>query len=192
MKKFILYVILSFISANAYPEDIDNTALHHYVNDLVNDGLNILNDKNLSQELKIIKTKELIINNLDLTWMAKFTLGNYRKTLAPEQIKQFIEIYSRYVSKAYADLVKNYKGQQAEVKQIRAIDKGQFMVTMSINNIKVEYLVHQVNYNNASNLKVSDVITEGVSLITSQQAEFMNILSSSGFDNLIKELAKKS
>lgn len=193
MKKIIVYLILSFLSLSAYCATTDNKVIDNYVNQLIKDGLDVFKDESLNQDAKIAKSKKLILANLDLNWMAKFTLGVYRRTLTPEQIKQFTEVYSNYVSKSYADLVKNYQGQEPKVQQVRVLDEGEFMVEMLIGNAKVNYLVRQVkNASDKTNLKVSDVITEGVSLINSQQSEFMNILSNSGFEKLIDELMKKS
>ncbi|MCC8416747.1 MAG: ABC transporter substrate-binding protein [Rickettsia endosymbiont of Gnoriste bilineata] len=193
MKKFIVCLILNFLSLSAYSTANDNNAVvDNYVNQLIKDGLEVFNDQNLTQDGKITKSKMLILANLDLDWMAKFTLGVYRITLTPEQIKQFTEVYGNYVSTVYADLVKNYHGQQPKVEQVRILDKGEFMVEMLIGTAKVNYLVRQKDASDNSSFKVSDVITEGVSMISSQQSEFMNILSNSGFDTLIDELVKKS
>ncbi|UCM85608.1 MAG: ABC transporter substrate-binding protein [Rickettsia endosymbiont of Culicoides impunctatus] len=193
MKKFIVCLILNFLSLSAYSAVNDNNAgVDNYVNQLIKDGLEVFNDQNLTQDGKIAKSKMLILANLDLDWMAKFTLGVYRRTLTPEQIKQFTEVYGNYVSTVYADLVKNYHGQQPKVEQVRILDKGEFMVEMLIGTAKVNYLVRQKDVSDNSSFKVSDVITEGVSMISSQQSEFMNILSNSGFDTLIDELVKKS
>ncbi|WP_417905334.1 MlaC/ttg2D family ABC transporter substrate-binding protein [Candidatus Tisiphia endosymbiont of Micropterix aruncella] len=193
MKKIIVYLILSFLSLSAYCATTDNKVIDNYVNQLIKDGLDVFKDESLNQDAKIAKSKKLILANLDLNWMAKFTLGVYRRTLTPEQIKQFTEVYSNYVSKSYADLVKNYQGQEPKVQQVCVLDEGEFMVEMLIGTAKVNYLVRQVkNASDKTNLKVSDVITEGVSLINSQQSEFMNILSNSGFEKLIDELMKKS
>ncbi|HJD56617.1 phospholipid-binding protein MlaC [Candidatus Tisiphia endosymbiont of Ptychoptera albimana] len=193
MKKFIVCLILNFLSLSAYSTANDNNAgVDSYVNQLIKNGLEVFNDQNLTQDGKIVKSKMLILANLDLDWMAKFTLGVYRRTLTPEQIKQFTEVYGNYVSTVYADLVKNYHGQQPKVEQVRILDKGEFMVEMLIGTAKVNYLVRQKDVSDNSSFKVSDVITEGVSMISSQQSEFMNILSNSGFDTLIDELVKKS
>jgi phospholipid transport system substrate-binding protein len=148
VKRIIICLILSFLSCSVYSSDSDDTVLNNYVHKLVNDGLGILDNKNLDQDTKITKVKALILANLDLKWMAKFALGNYRNTLTNKQIEQFTEVYPRYVSKAYADLVKNYKGQTTKIGQIRVLDKGEFMVEMLIGTAKVNYLVRQVKDQN--------------------------------------------
>ena len=60
-------------------------------------------------------------------------------------------------------------------------------------SIKVDYLVRDVGagMGKKANLKISDVITEGVSMINSQQAEFNSMISSGGVDALMTQLKTK-
>lgn len=194
MKKIISLLIFCCLSIPAYSNTIDTAEVNKYVNKLVQEGLDILRDGKLSQDQKMQETKQMVLANLDVNWMAKFTLGNYRRTLTPEEINQFTKIYANYVSKAYADLVKSYNGQKAKVIHITTRSDSEFMVDMSIidtngqDGIKVSYLIRRANN---EVLKVADIITEGVSLIRSQQSEFTNIISGRGFDALLAELTKK-
>ena len=198
MKKIISLLIFCFFSLSAYSKSIDVTSVNQYANKMVQDGLDILRNDALSQDQKVQKTKDMIVTNLDINWMSKYTLGNYRRTLTPEQIAQFTKIYKEYVSKAYADLVKNYHGQKAKVVQVTNRSDSEFMVDLSIisndgqGNTKVSYLIRLTkDEHNNEVLKISDIITEGVSLIRSQQSEFTNIISSRGFDALLAELRSK-
>ncbi|XVN42329.1 MAG: ABC transporter substrate-binding protein [Candidatus Rickettsia vulgarisii] len=185
MKKIIFYlVVLSSLSFSSYAND----AVCSYANKLVENELSILNNEEIQQSEKIKQTKKLIEANLDLDWMARYTLGGFRNSLQSGQISDFTEVYKKYVSKAYSDLVKDYKGQKPEIIGIDSVGDKRYMVSMTIGTINVKYLVHQ----NSGGYKVADIITEGVSLISSQQAEFTNILSGQGYDALIKELEKKS
>lgn len=193
MKKIILYLIvlssLSFLSyANEAPNETMKEAVRAYADKLVKDELNILNKQQYDQVTKVKETKKLIVENLDLDWMAKYTLGGFRKTLLPEQINNFTRVYSKYVSKTYSDLVKDYHGQQPEIASIEFNSEGKYTVPMKIGTVNVKYIVHKT----PKGYKVADIITEGVSLISSQQAEFTNIISGQGYDALIAELEKKS
>jgi phospholipid transport system substrate-binding protein len=135
--------------------------------------------------------------NLDLEWMAKYSLGRHRKELNMPQIKDFTKIYSTYVIKTYSDLVRNYKGQKAVIKKVAQLDKSEFIVkTEVVQNgqppLKVDYLVRNISTNAKKPiLRISDIITEGVSMVNSQQAEFNSIFSNEGFDSLVNQLKKK-
>src|SRR6266478_1071785 len=100
MRKVIFYLILIFITLPAYAEDASVNAVDSYVHQVVKDGSAILNNPNLSQEAKTAQARTLILANLDFDWMAKFTLGSYRTSLTKGQIAQFVEVYTKYVTKA--------------------------------------------------------------------------------------------
>ena len=169
-----------------------------YVHNLVNDSSSLLNNQRLSESEKITKSRELIYKNLDLEWMAKYTLGRNKKNLSKEQIANFVKIYSDYIVKTYSDMIKNYKGQQGIVKNVQQLDDNEFVVKMEIAQtngqapIKVDYFIRDLIEGKGSNLKVSDIITEGVSMINSQRDEFGSIIVNKGFEELKSELKKKS
>lgn len=221
MNKITFYLILSFLSFSVFSAnavlahskeatqassspglaspDFSIDEVKNYVNTVVRDGSSVLNDNKLSQAEKINRTRVLISNNLDLDWMARYTLGGYRKTLTPEQINKFIDVYSKYVIKVYANLVKDYRGEDAKVGRVYATGKTMFKVEMTIINnkenqgISVSYSVHPVkDSRDKLSLKVTDIITEGVSFLQSQQQEFTSTIANQGIDALISELVSKS
>ncbi|ABV73040.1 aspartate aminotransferase [Rickettsia canadensis str. McKiel] len=192
-------LFLLVITFSAYSNEKVPAGLNDYITNLVNEASITLNNSSLSQEAKISKARELIYNNLDFNWMARYTLGrNGVKTLSNEQIREFIKIYSKYVTKAYTDLIKDYKGAKPKIVGVRALNSTDFMVAMNIisnkgqDPIKVEYLIREMKKDGKGFFKVSDIITEGVSLIGAQQDEFINTLKNEGFDQLIQNLQSRS
>ncbi|WP_041405216.1 MlaC/ttg2D family ABC transporter substrate-binding protein [Rickettsia canadensis] len=199
MHKMITGLFLLVITFSAYSNEKVPAGLNDYITNLVNEASITLNNSSLSQEAKISKARELIYNNLDFNWMARYTLGrNGVKTLSNEQIREFIKIYSKYVTKAYTDLIKDYKGAKPKIVGVRALNSTDFMVAMNIisnkgqDPIKVEYLIREMKKDGKGFFKVSDIITEGVSLIGAQQDEFINTLKNEGFDQLIQNLQSRS
>jgi phospholipid transport system substrate-binding protein len=195
--KVLFRIIISlflFIAPSSAADD--NDQLRAYVQNLINDGYKIFEDKSLSEEDRFRFSSDLIEKNLYLDWMARYTLGRNRKTLAPEKVDEFISVYSKFVVKAYADLTKHYNGEKAVIKKIKSIDNEMFIVSMEIvkkdnEPIKVDYLVRKFDGNEDKQFKVADVITEGVSILNSQQAEFNSVIQSQGIDALIDSLSKK-
>ena len=76
MKKIISLLIFCLFSISAYSKTVDVTAVNQYANKLVQDGLDILRNNALSQDQKVQQTKDMIVTNLDINWMSKYTLGN--------------------------------------------------------------------------------------------------------------------
>ena len=192
LSRTIILIFLFTISTAQASQDTNDLKI--YVEQLINRSYTIFNDSTLSDTEKNIKVRELIGSHLHLDWMANYALGRYRRNLPPETLKKFVKVYSRFVIKAYADLSSSYSGEKAILKNIRKIEDDMFIVNMEILRpsgqppIKVDYLVHKINSNKEDPYRISDIITEGISMLNSQQAEFHSVISSRGIDSLIDEL----
>lgn len=176
-------------SSNAVQNDITD-----YVNKILNQFVSIASNGTLTADQKVSRVKPLLIENLDIEWMAKFTLGRHRKALSPEQIAHFTSIYKSYLLASYAGAVKQYDGQKVQVTTIQNISTNESAVKTKIiregqDPLFIDYAVRTYP---GSVHKVFDVVTEGVSMITSQQAEFTNIIASNGIASLEKELSERT
>ncbi len=190
LKKILLtwFVLVASLNATA-----DNGQISKYVDELINKSFAILKDSSKSLDIKVKESEALISENMDLEWMAKFVLGKYRRGLQPNQLMQFTQLYSVYVVKSYSSGVKNFKNQQIKVKSQQPLNKEEYVVKtallrQNLDPLQIDYLVRVLP---SGHMKIFDVVTEGVSLINSHQAEFANILSAKSFDDLINELKVK-
>ncbi len=188
--------VLNLTALPSFAEELDS-AVPKYVDSLVTKVYSLLNDPKLSEDAKVSEASKLLVENLDLTWMAKYSLGRYKRTLAESQIQEFLPVYSHYVTKIYAEKVKDYKGEKSKVVKVYKLDTNQYIVKTEIMQgkgqpIRVDYMVRILPTGKNEALKVSDVITEGISMLNSQQSEFGSIISNTGFDALVKDLKAKS
>ena len=190
----LLYMFVCILPASAQNETEE---LKIYVDNLITEGYNIVNDTNLSDDEKIKRSSALIRANLHLGWMAKHSLGRHKKSLSAQKIQEFTEVYSKFVVQAYADLSKNYSGVKAVIRKVNKVDDDMFIISMEIlkkdsdSPVKVDYLVHKLENVKKNPYRVGDIITEGVSILNSQQSEFNSIISNQGIDALIENLKKK-
>lgn len=191
----LLFIVFSISSANGAQEQ--DSDIRNYVDGLVNRSYKIINDKSLSGDEKVTRSSSLVKDNLHLDWMAKYVLGRNKRSLSAEKIKEFTNVYSKFVVNAYAELVRDYSGEKTNIKNIKKVDEYMYVVEMEIvkpdspDPIKVEYLVHKVEGTKKGTYKIADIITEGVSILNSQQAEFNSIISAQGIDGLITDLKSK-
>lgn len=196
IRNIIIILYMTLIYFSAYSAD-NNIRIESYVNKLTTQASSMLNDPKLSEQDKISKSSQLIAGNLDFDWMARYTLGRHRRELSENQITDFIKVYSNYVTKIYSERVKNYKGESANIQKVQQLSEGEFIVKTQIAKtdeqqaINVDYLVRNVSKNKEPNFKIADVITEGVSMISSQQSEFNSIIINKSFETLIADLKKK-
>lgn len=196
INRILLYICILAYNPMAYADE-ETEKLKVYFNNLITDGYNIVNDANLSAADKVNRSSTLIRANLHLDWMAKYTLGRHKKSLSAKKIKEFTEVYSKFIVQAYADLSKNYSNVKAVVKKVNKVDDNVFLVSMEIfkkdsdSPVAVDYLVHKLANAKQNPYKVGDMITEGVSILNSQQTEFYNVISNNGIDALINNLKEK-
>lgn len=191
-----IFLSLIFFASPVYASS-DTEELKRYVEDLIDEGYKLVHDKTLTESQRHKKSSKLIRSHLHLDWMAKYTLGRNRRIISDDKIAEFTKIYSKFVVKVYADLSNNYNGEKAVLKNIKKVDDDMFIVNMEIvrpsgqQPVKIDYLVHKLENQPSNPYRISDIITEGISILNSQQSEFNSVISSRGIDVLIAELQKK-
>jgi len=190
MRKILSIFIIMFTGASAYADD---TKISKYISSLITETFSILKDTSKTTERKILESEALITKNMDLEWMAKFVLGRYRRSITPEQQAEFTKLYSIYVVKSYSSGVKSFQNQEIKIKSQQQINSsGDYLVKSLLvrpegDPLQIDYLVRETK----SGFKVFDVVTEGISLINSHQAEFTNTMSNESFDALIADIKNK-
>ncbi|MFK7967758.1 MAG: phospholipid-binding protein MlaC [Rickettsiaceae bacterium] len=191
----ILLSIFVYIAPVNAQDDVEK--LKVYVDNLITQGYDIVNDPTLTEDQKITRSSALISANLYLDWMAQYSLGRNKRSLSTQKMQEFTEVYSKFVVRAYAELSKNYSGVKAAIKKVTKVTDNAFIINMEILTtgsdipVKVDYLVHKLTKTKQTSYKVGDIITEGVSILNSQQSEFNSIISNQGIDALIDNLKEK-
>ncbi|NRB10005.1 MAG: ABC transporter substrate-binding protein [Rickettsiaceae bacterium] len=206
MARFILIVFTVFTvfipRINAIQNNPDQseevTQLRFYIQNLVDQGYDLLNNPSLPNKAKRKEIRKLISRNLYLDWMARYTLGRHRRVMSEADIEEFVNIYSQFVVKAYTDLFEYYNGHRALIKNIQQIDEDSFITQMEIvkadsqSPIEVSYLIHRITVaGQKDQYKIADIITEGISILNSQQSEFNSVILNQGLDVLIEDLQAK-
>ncbi len=132
-------------------------------------------------------------NYVDLPWISNFVLGRHARAATPAQKQLFIASYKDFMIKSYASRLKNYSGETYKITNQQAIstDKSQLRMEVQRKNaapILIDYKIHKVG----SDFKIYDMAVEGISLITTQRAEFDAVIERKGLDELIAALQKSN
>ncbi len=199
LAKLLSVLLIIFpVYTNVAIADESEEELKNFVLQLTDKTFKILNQNKSNPSGAKGPIRTLLNDNLNLAWMAKHSLGRFRKNVSKDQLATFTEAYSKYVVNSYLSLVSHYNDQEVKLRSVRALDDKKFIVSMNIiekennQNTKVDYLVHRFKGKNGTYYKVSDIITEGISTLNSQQSEFKAILNEKGIDGLISNLGQKS
>jgi len=198
MKKILVFFTLSFflfhgslLSYSSNPKD--------FVNELVNEAINKLSDKNINTDQKEAFVKKIALENVDINALALYTLGELRKSAEKSDIFAYQKSFEQYFLKSLTSRLRDYSSSKFN---ILGEDKKSDNYTI-INSkvvpedggpeIKIDWRVYTKN---PEKPLIRDLIVEGLSLARTQKEEFSSILSSNNNDikvliNKLEEFVKK-
>ena len=196
LSTIVLFLFFTLTLTNSLLADspaADSNEVKNYVQSLLNNTFNILNDTNMPIENKKQKIRILLGDNLDTQSMSNRSLGRLKNNYQPEELNKFTSTYKEYLINNYANSVENYKGQDVKIKAINKVKENYYTVETEIISdgdqiFNVNYLVKK----ESSIFKVLDISTEGISLVSTQQREFSQILNNNSLAFLIDRLKTKS
>ncbi|AVP88152.1 Putative ABC transporter [Candidatus Phycorickettsia trachydisci] len=186
MKKIFCF-FLSLIFSSAY---CDDSKVRSYVQELLDRAFTILKGSE-AHDTKKAQIQEILRANMNLDIMAANVLS--RSGVDDASKKRFAPVYSQYVLTTYGNALAGYNGQTVKIKAIQNLDPKTYLVRTQVitqgegDPFNVDCLVKD----ESGNYKVIDIITEGVSLVSTHKSEFKSILANKGFDGLLKELGAR-
>tara|TARA_B100000575_G_C23060440_1_gene610483 strand:- start:42 stop:638 length:597 start_codon:yes stop_codon:yes gene_type:complete len=186
---FFLVSLILFINTSslAYSPDPKN-----FVNELVNDAISKLADKNLTKEQKETFVENLALENVDINALGLYTLGELRKSSNENDIKNYQEAFEKYFLKSLSSRLTDYSSSKFEILSDEKKSANYTIVSSKIipqdgsPEIKIDWRIYTKNPDKPL---IRDLIVEGLSLARTQKEEFASILSSNNND--IKILISK-
>ena len=185
MKKLItslVFIILVLTSTSSFSYNSDPKI---FINELVNDAINILSDKNISITDKNKKIEAIALENVDVDALGMYTLGNLRKTLDEGTLRKYKGLFEKYLLKSLTSRLTDYAGQKFEVvsanqkSEIYTIVSSKLVASSSMPEIKIDWRVYTKD---PARPLIRDLIVEGLSLAKTQKEEFTSILNSNNND----------
>ena len=133
--------------------------------------------------------KKIVREGFDLDLIGRFVLGNSWRTATPEQQQEYQQLFSTWVLNSYARRLGAYKGESFSIVNAQAFADSDALVETEIKRpdgepLKAAWRVREIN----GQLKIIDVVVEGVSMALTQRQEFASVIQRSGLDGLISDL----
>ena len=183
LKKFLIYISFVLINLtvinNSYSIEPDV-----FVQSTVNRASQVLSD-NLSKDQKIIELKSIAAETVDIKGIGMYTLGSYRKILSEDQKKEYAILFEQYFLKTFSSRLAEYSNPEIEVKSKEELNKNYTMVSSVLIStekrpeVKIDWRIYTKN---PDDLKIRDLIIEGLSLVRTQKEEFASIIESNKGD----------
>ena len=191
MKRLGIFLFILFFSIStsifAY-----STNPREFVDELVNEAIDILSDKNLNEEQKIAFVEKIALENVDIKALGLYTLGVLRKSSSDEDIKNYQNSFEKYFLKSLTSRLTDYSSSKFEILGDDKKSANTTIVNSKVTpidggpEIKIDWRIYTKN---PEKPLIRDLIVEGLSLARVQKEEFASILSSNNND--IKKLIDK-
>jgi phospholipid transport system substrate-binding protein len=191
MKRISVYLVSLFFfyqsSLQAYSSNPKE-----FINELVNEAISKLADKNLNEEDKSMFIENIAIENVDINALGLYTLGELRRSSSDEDISRYQKSFRKYFLKSLTSRLTDYSSSKFEI-----LGEDKKSANYTIVNSKVipddggpEIVIDwRIYTKNPDKPLIRDLIVEGLSLARTQKEEFASILSSNNND--IKVLVNK-
>lgn len=133
--------------------------------------------------------KALVRQGFDLDLIGRFALGGAWRSASPEQQKEYQQLFATWVLDSYARRLGAYKGETFGILGSQSIADTDALVDTEIKRpdgapLKAGWRVREIG----GQLKIIDVMVEGVSMALTQRQEFASVVQRQGLDGLIQEL----
>ena len=176
----VFFLIFQTSLANTYSSDPQM-----FVEELVNDAINKLSDKNLNEEEKKKFIENIAIENVDIEALGLYTLGELRKSADKDDINRYQQIFEKYFLKSLTSRLTDYSSNKFEVMSAEkkssnyTIIKSKIAKSENQPEIKIDWRIYTKN---PEKPLIRDLIVEGLSLARTQKEEFASILNSNNND----------
>jgi len=181
-----LILIALFIAANAFATPTDD------LKKVVDEVVQIVSDKDMKSnpQKRRIALRKSIGSIFDYEEMSKRSLGKHWSARTAEEKKQFADLFANLLEKTYVNKIESYNNEK--IAYIRERVEGQYAEIKSKVTIKQEeYSLDYRLINKGGKWVVYDVVIEGVSLVANYRGQFAKIMSSGGYNELVKKLQEK-
>jgi|TARA_B100001063_G_C16541920_1_gene441693 phospholipid transport system substrate-binding protein len=156
-----------------------------FIEELVNDAIKILSDKDISDDEKKEKVKTIALENVDISALGMYTLGDIRKGLDSTTLDTYNRLFEKYFLKSLTSRLTDYSKNKFEVYDSEqksssyTIVQSKIVESLNQPEIKIDWRIYTKNP-----LKplIRDLIVEGLSLARTQKEEFASILNSNNND----------
>jgi len=183
MKKIFFIIIFLIIGLTqktfAYSSDPKQ-----FVSEVIAETKKILMETN-TKEYKTKKLSEMALKTVDIKGVAYYSLGNYRKELNDEQLKEYLILFEKYFLKSFSSRLTDYSEPKIEVISAKILNpkytivKSLLLGTDKKPEVKIDWRIYTKNPDKPL---IRDLIIEGLSLARTQKEEFSSVIEANNGD----------
>ena len=155
-----------------------------FIQEIVDEVKKVLVDTN-TKKIKTKKLSEMALKTVDIKGVAYYTIGNYRKELNDEQMKEYLDLFEKYFLKSFTSRLTDYSDPKIEVRSAEVLNpkytivKSLLLATDKKPEVNIEWRVYTKNPDKPL---IRDLIIEGLSLARTQKEEFSSVIQTNNGD----------
>ena len=179
-------------SLQSFAAEVAASEASEFVRKLGDDTIAVLATPDTTAEQRKARFRELLDEGFAVETIGRFVLGRYWRAATPAQRSDFLRLFREFILETYAGRLGTYAGETSKVIKELPLDEKDTLVSTEIRSpdgppIRVDYRVRA----RPAGLKIIDVFVEGVSLITTQRAEFASVINRTGGVEGLLELLRE-
>ena len=178
------FIIIFFIFLLTQKSFSYSTDPKQFIQEVVDEAKQILVETN-TKEFKTKKLSEMALKTVDIKGIAYYSLGNYRKKLNEEQMKEYLVLFEKYFLKSFTSRLTDYSDPKIDVLSTEVLNlkytivKSLLLATDKKPAVNIEWRVYTKNPDKPL---ISDLIIEGLSVARTQKEEFASVIETNDGD----------
>jgi phospholipid transport system substrate-binding protein len=158
----------------------------------VNQALAIFRDQKTPLVQRRRQMRELLAAHFDFAEMARSALGTHWKALAEDQRKQFVDSFTAFVEYDFLNKIQIYRDLTFQFLKEISTAPGYAQVNTRVEQPgKDPATMNFALKQEGSEWKVTDVMINGLSMISGDRTQFGLVIDNLGFDALMNDLRAK-
>lgn len=178
------FIIIFFIFGLTQKSLAYSSDPQQFIQEVVDEAKKILVETN-TKEYKTKKLSEMAMKTVDIKGVAYYSLGNYRKELSNEQMKEYLILFEKYFLKSFTSRLTDYSDPKIDVLSTEVLNpkytivKSLLLATDKKPEVNIEWRVYTKNPDKPL---IRDLIIEGLSLARTQKEEFASVIETNNGD----------
>ena len=178
------FIIVFFIFGLTQESFAYSSDPKQFIQEVVDEAKKVLVETN-SKEFKTKKLSEMALKTVDIKGVAYYSIGNYRKKLNDEQMKEYLSLFEKYFLKSFSSRLTDYSDPKIEVLSTEVLNpkytivKSLLLATDKKPEVNIEWRVYTKNPDKPL---IRDLIIEGLSLARTQKEEFASVIETNNGD----------
>ncbi|KAB0671937.1 ABC transporter substrate-binding protein [Oryzomonas sagensis] len=189
LRRYAVAVVTGlFLASNAFAGATDD------VKKTVDEVVHVVSDKNLKKhdQQRRQALKKTISVIFDYSEMAKRSLGKHWSQRSQAERRQFTDLFASLLENSYAGKIESYNNEKIMyLKETVDGDHAEVrskVITPKRDEYSLDYRLLKEN----GKWMVYDVVIEGVSLVSNYRTQFNKIITTNGYNELVKKLKTKT